>query len=401
MENNTWDLWDPHWDNSGEGPISTPGFGASVSGRDESPGRFFTCYDLWKQDRLTPREAGMLDFMNTVTDAPNWHVDVLDEEKVAEWRKSALLLKHIDEEAWEFCEKEIKDKAKFFIDNRYVTFFDSTSQGVKSDHLVSAKLLGHLAALAETRKITPDLYPLIFGYTRVLSMGGKVALGNEVEAVGKGYIAPYHVAIKYEALSRPCDLSISYIVANSAFENLLEDQSYSQDDLSNPYFPHHKLGSLSLLNPLLCQLLPCDVRLDSQNKAKVLSYINGLGPGDHSSFYSLIEELIALSLKPWSDVLLHQNTTWKAIRDVPLGSLEAYRFDPADGEKVNLCPFENGIYPQEGKLRSYDEWKHDSDELERHRDKSWLLPDVPTERDIQVIVEMSSVELDPETKSAE
>jgi hypothetical protein len=81
-----------HFDDSGNAPLKVPGFGMGVPVELPPTKGFAHGFNDWAQDRLTATELSMLDLMNEITDIPNWHEHVFDQDKVAQWRSLALKL---------------------------------------------------------------------------------------------------------------------------------------------------------------------------------------------------------------------------------------------------------------------------------------------------------------------
>jgi len=68
--------------------VRLPGFGLSVS--DMPADHFPTAVADWEAHPLTVREICMLSMMSRLTDKPDWHRKVFDEEIVAKWKNEAL-----------------------------------------------------------------------------------------------------------------------------------------------------------------------------------------------------------------------------------------------------------------------------------------------------------------------
>lgn len=79
-------------DNSGIGPLRVPGFGdIPVDTELRCEDRFAHGIDEWKQfPAITMREIAMVAVMNSLTDKPNWYVDISDQNIVDRWREEAF-----------------------------------------------------------------------------------------------------------------------------------------------------------------------------------------------------------------------------------------------------------------------------------------------------------------------
>lgn len=116
------------------------------------------------------------------------------------------------------------------------------------------------------------------------------------------------------------------------------------------------MGALNNIEPLVVQPLPCEVKVDSNGKARIVSLINSVPYAGNVSFYGTIAQLISSSLKPWADVLLQHGETKKTYRGIlhDVSRFLAPDFD--EMEPADIGPLATGAYPQAGDLSSYDEW---------------------------------------------
>ncbi|KAK4617656.1 hypothetical protein CLAFUW4_12158 [Fulvia fulva] len=156
----------PHtsMDNSGHGPLRVPGF-ANVPLDYEIPSedRFAHGHDEWYQvPGVTIRELAMVAAMNLITDKPDWHIGISDDAIVERWRVEAeaayprlvgdewprevenrLLL---TQKAWEWCLKELRDKADGYEHKQFVRVLDAGSCVCKSDTIVPTSCANELKA---------------------------------------------------------------------------------------------------------------------------------------------------------------------------------------------------------------------------------------------------------------
>ena len=316
------------FENSGLDILRVPGFAEyPVDTERAAADRFAHCAHDWSQQRLTAKEMAMLRLMNRLTDISNWHSIVFDDNAVASWRPEPLGQPLISDQAWDWCITELRDKARCFQQDRYVSIFDAASGLIKSDHLISSTLLNkfrvHLASLMAEAEVTrpsspsqpqaedhgtiassrcrqrqksskqlvrlvdPKMNPLIYGASKVLSAGGQVDLDNVLASVGRGELAPAH----------PWgDLPDPETVNKDKRFNSIEDSPWFDDSTARPYLFSRR-----------SQWLPCEVSFAGEpgtTDVRITSYINNLHPDLHKPLYAAIEETISLSIEPWNQVLV-------------------------------------------------------------------------------------------------
>lgn len=309
---------DVRFDNSGAGTLLVPGFGLPLDLELKPAERFAHGAQDWAQPRLTAREVTMLRLMNRLTDAPDWDFKVLENdesEAIALLRQEALTHHLLSPAAWQWCLTELRDKAATFKETGLVSVFDSASCVVKSDVLISRKILeklqtgtSSLVTEVSTGKgsydllhresdftsnkrtmnlVDPSLFPLIFGRTKVLSEGGSLDLANTLASIGQGKTAP-------DPAHKPLN----------------------QDELSQRMSEHW-----TILRPnrhsYHSQCLPCEVSFTGEpgtTSVRITSYINNLHPISHRLLYRTIEEVISLSIKPWNEILVRRDRPRKPPR---------------------------------------------------------------------------------------
>lgn len=66
-----------------------PGFGLCIDHEEDNPFPLAIGDDPWGSKGVTLREKRMLDFVNKITDKPDWEVKVFDETIVSRWRAEA------------------------------------------------------------------------------------------------------------------------------------------------------------------------------------------------------------------------------------------------------------------------------------------------------------------------
>ena len=200
-------------DNTGRGPIQVPGFGGiPVEYELTCKDRFAHGADDWKQvPAVTAREFAMVAVMNTLTDKPEWQVNIFDDEVVALWREEAFATTPLmSEKAWTWCLAELRDKAVYFKENQYIRVLDTGSCICKSDTLIPESLgsefrSGIVPLLEQQDKdwqfeseeqvlnlVQPSLFPLVYGRSLALEAGGQVDLDNVFGFYEKAEVAPKH-----------------------------------------------------------------------------------------------------------------------------------------------------------------------------------------------------------------
>jgi hypothetical protein len=295
-------------DNSGQRPLSVPGFGGrslyEELGVDD---RFADAVSGWEQrPALTAPEMAMLQLMSDLTDKRDWNIDVFNDDIVAKWREEtfkaqedaevrmALRMRLISGRAWGWCIMELRDKASMFEEDKLIRLFDAGSAVCKSDALVSdclrlalkdgiAPMLKKSYSDQDQMLVDPSLFPLVFGKTSVL-MEGRVGLRDGFKLIGSGKPAPKQLDERMDTSG--VELRIKEGDAVVFCTNEL-------DELKRFYWSSN------------FQLLPCEVEVDkSGTDAHITSYINNLHPLRHKSMYDSIEKLISLAIKPWNECLV-------------------------------------------------------------------------------------------------
>jgi hypothetical protein len=357
------------FDNSGRGPLRVPGFGGLPIDIERAPTeRFAHASHDWAQPRLTAREMAMLRLMNNLTDLPDWHIKVLgDLATIADLRPGLLAAPLISDAAWEWCVAELRDKAKLFRTTKHIAIFDSASCLVKSDVLVSPKLLEKLQVqveplVTEVRAMQDwlDSHPLPEG-----TVSGSVDAGGYYEDVPDagsdedGFSSsdsglasdsnfprqPPSGSIKITRPKPPTNAQVLNLVDPSMFPlvygktRVLTDGStvdleralcsVGRGELAS-YQPLNLISSVRLLNDMNLlrrtfrgqinsrlyrwsdrfQWLPCEVAFAGQpgtTDTKITSYINNLHPNFHKSMYTTIEKVISNSIKPWNEVVVFRD----------------------------------------------------------------------------------------------
>ncbi|KAG6831733.1 hypothetical protein H0H87_004002 [Tephrocybe sp. NHM501043] len=218
----------------------------------------------------TLREFTMLHFMDEITDKPNWNQKVFDDAIVAKWRTEALSgERDVTKKMLDWCIAELRYKAKLFEDVPAVSVYNGDV--VKSDHLIPDTLREALKAAAASLEsvpasekdwhpgsdctvldlVHPSLFPLIYGRSRILPTS-KLGRHDCIERSGEGEIVA------------------------------------SPDHVFESWSPHF-------------QWLPCDVDISGgKGNVRIASYINNLHPEGKQDLYSILENIIDLTIPLWN-----------------------------------------------------------------------------------------------------
>ncbi|GKZ67018.1 hypothetical protein AnigIFM60653_001315 [Aspergillus niger] len=312
------------FDNSGDGPLRVPGFGdIPLDYELPSDARFAHGIKEWRQaPAVTARELAMTAVMNRLTDRPNWHVDVFDDEVVARWREdistSIAMNPFLSHRAWDWCVQELRDKATEFRQKGHIRVLDTGSCVCKSDH-VPALRTGELAGefrravkpvlrslmqsgLLDWRSrnrlsiVDPTLFPLVYGRSLVLTDGGRVDLENVLGAYQSATtLAPTHVDKR----------------TDSAYIQRQIDQRPKPSwwlDIDHETTPHYRWSANY-------QALPSEVEFvgdAGSTQVRLTSYVNNLHPL-HRNLYRAIETLVGRAIPLWNDCLVQGQRGWRDI----------------------------------------------------------------------------------------
>lgn len=418
--------------------LKVPGCGLPINYEVELKDRFRDGIEDISFERLTVREVSMLGLIEALTDKPGWSAKAFDQDITEKWRREALEMPWVSEKTWEWCLRELQDKARDYTNSKMIAVLDTASRCIKADNLVLNDLRESLVSatkllLAQSPRdwhpgsdervlnlVHPSLYPAVYGKTRVLK----------------------HKQIPLDGSLAPHDGS-----------TLLEVPDGGQ----YPSFWSHKF-----------QWLPCDVSFvdDDDNAAqsiKINSYINNLHPEKYRSLYSIIESLISLAIPAWDQVLVNSHSGRTPLRIWAMGAetdpphLPDGLYgnpDEMDEKELAACearmaaflalpdnpdnaPFEDGLEPDEesNKLEikfrsirrvihpepgvapssSYEDWKsgriHTAAPIpwrygHRIGPREFKFPDINLRKafaqtGLQVIVKLASIELSPDKPTYE
>ncbi|KGO38628.1 Protein of unknown function DUF4246 [Penicillium expansum] len=318
-------------DNSGTGPLRVPGFnGVPLFYEHSKDNRFAHGIADWRQSpQLFLREISMLQLMSYVTEQPDWENKTEDPQTLEEWHQHAVSVFDLDEPSWQWCVKELRDKAVDFKRTGYVAVFDADSRVIKSqvhDDLLKELRESMSPLFSQSRSgspspsddtpgsdsespvrhvVDPFMYPLVYGRTRVLTDGGKVDLERpESWRPSESQIAP----IPEKQTDRQYEMQFKERKGRDR-----KDQRY-----------HGKRRYWS--NVFQC--LPCEVALNKQGGAEIASYVNGVHPKERG-IYKALEGLISAAMQPWNEMLIFgdQGRTPMRIRTYDF-EVEGYKWYP-------------------------------------------------------------------------
>ncbi|KAH7128294.1 hypothetical protein B0J11DRAFT_266921 [Dendryphion nanum] len=281
---------------------------------------------------LFVRELAMMDIMEKLTDKEDWYKKVFNDEIVTKWREEAFAIPDEDfrklakiefrnwnwvilvtfinailkadtledktsiqklsgimsENSFDYCIKELQDKAKYFEASGIVPTLDADASVAKSDILVTPELHKSLRDAFEKlhadQTLSPDwhpnsnnmvqdlvhpsMYPLVYGRSRVYQ-DEVVGVTDAVDKwAGKGTIIEPFPSTRNENASSHMNYGI--------------DEKY----WSEKY-----------------QWLPANLSFNEDGTVKFTSYINNLHPIKYSGIYQALEKLVETSLPLWDQCL--------------------------------------------------------------------------------------------------
>jgi hypothetical protein len=241
--------------------------------------------------RLTVRELAMLQFIDAITDKPDWQRKLCMPEVVQKWKAEALDQSDglIDEAVFGCLMSELRQKSEEFDEKGYVKALDTESRVVKSDTVVDSTLQEELkSAVAKLAKnvpedwhphtnqqvlnlVHPSLYPLVYGRTRVLT--------SRRTNLDQSLLSEGHTNVPLA----------NQLVANHWRGEYYYDSRFNNKGLVSTQF----------------QWLPCEVEFADEvgTDVKITSYVNNLHPHQNQHLYRILEKMIAKSIPLWNTVL--------------------------------------------------------------------------------------------------
>jgi hypothetical protein len=406
-----------HFDNSGQGPLQVPGFnGVLLEYQLPQEDRFAHGFVEFRHTpRLTAREVAMLRVMEVITEEDRWDEAVLqpDESRLTEWYENAQKTEGslISPAAWDWCMAELRDKALAWrTSGRMLLLNTSSAVCVAEDVSLASSLSQLIARLASGQKlraksraspespdylhlVDPSLFPLVYGQTRLLASGAHVPLDD-----------------LWRTHRPPC---VEAPVPTDRVDLIRE---WMQNPRPWPRPPREGyIGAMKSCWSNRFQRLPCEVKFssDGTKNVRITSYINNLHPQHHRDLYALLEVLIAQAIPTWDNVLFKGMYGRSPPRILTYG-VEAYIGEyhkvVRQGVLMKYGRRWTFDHPEPGKSFSYEQWKagrhtgraiisqareHFPDP-EHHESVSINLAEQYQEDGLQVIVQVSRIDLTPE-----
>ncbi|KAJ5963897.1 uncharacterized protein N7479_003773 [Penicillium vulpinum] len=239
---------------------------------------------------LTLREIHMVEFMEYLTDIPEWWKKVFDPKTQEEWKKAALDSgKDITLNMAEWIIDELQFKAMIYETTDVVALY--SGDVTKSDTNLPDSLLRdmctqfkvleydfkemqyyHPGGLGKERDlISMALYPLVYGTSRILT-DRIIGLDDALKYAGKGEVIPC-----------PKDTGITR-------EDIAWRVSARSDIKVRPYSRNY-------------QILPSDWELREDGQWHIATYINNLHPVKHRNIYKLLEQAFNCVIPQWNATL--------------------------------------------------------------------------------------------------
>ncbi|KAF9871992.1 hypothetical protein CkaCkLH20_10624 [Colletotrichum karsti] len=402
-------------------PIKLPGFGLPLNHKPES--HFPTAVDDWFQSwPHTIRERCMVTLMEEVTLEKDWDSKAFSDSAISDWKKRVMAkkwrrddgIRHGDftETMFECFIEELQGKAKLYQETGIVPVLDIEVRLARSDKAITPELnkLLQKAAVSiqetSTRRmdwnagkedmsgatvstpsadcvsinlIDPNMYPLIYGRSRVLP-DKEITLDDSLNHIAKGVTIP----------------------------TPSQDERIHTDGL---------MGEQRTLWSGISQWLPTNISFPDGVNAKITSYINNLHPKDHADVYPLLEEVVTRTMPLWNVVYatVYKDTMPCDMRmDWNSGGLEFPGTAPYDPLNIK-DDLMNGLIDDDEWQRRTNQWLADQSFTRRPEpllkkdkgygaDKCILTPESIADKTvmlgevggIQVVVKMSAVYLTPE-----
>ncbi|KAJ6004880.1 hypothetical protein N7540_012679 [Penicillium herquei] len=345
--------------NTGDGPLQVPGFGSIPLDFQLPQEAHFASglMDYRHTPRLTKREMAMIRLMQHITEQPGWDEAILnsDEAHLAKWYRNATEEPEgglISAAAWDWCLKELRDKADLWQKTGRLMIFDSSSVVCQADILpgsdsstLKTAFQEAIARLGPQRShdsplVDPSMYPLAYGRSPVLIHGGQVSLDN---LWGKGG------EITGELPPDPLE-SLEFVRRQGL-------QNY-RDTLVRLYRKPGYGGPESCWSNRF-QWLPCEFQFRSASGCsdvpdlQITSYVNNLHPGEHNELYRCLERLVTHSVPSWNEVLFYGNTRGRCAPRILTYGCKIENYMEENKMLRTLFP----MLQWKGQCETYEEWQ--------------------------------------------
>ncbi|CAI7647214.1 unnamed protein product [Penicillium discolor] len=239
---------------------------------------------------LTLREMHMVEFMEDLTDIPEWWKKIFEPATQDKWKKAAMNSgKDITLNMAEWIIDELQFKAMIYETTEVVALYngdvtksdtsmpDSIFQEMRSlfsvlEYDLEPMQYFHPGMLNQERDlISMALYPLLYGKTRILT-DRIIGVDDALTYIGKGEVIPVP---KETGITRE---DIAWRVLSRA------------DIKVRPYSRKF-------------QVLPSDWELGDDGQWHIASYINNLHPVKHRNIYKLLEQIFNRLVPQWNATL--------------------------------------------------------------------------------------------------
>ncbi|QQK44526.1 Histone H2B [Penicillium digitatum] len=239
---------------------------------------------------LTLREMRMVEFMEDLTDIPEWWKKVFEPATQEKWKKAAMNSgKDITLNMAEWIIDELQFKAMIYEVTDVVALYngDVTKSDTNLPKSLYSDMRSQFAALEYDEKsmqyfypgslnkerdlISMALYPVVYGKTRILT-DRIIGLDDALRYAGKGEVIPVP---KETGITRE---DIAWRVLARA------------DIKVRPYNRNY-------------QILPSDWELGDDGQWHITTYINNVHPVKHRNLYKLLEQAFNCIIPQWNATL--------------------------------------------------------------------------------------------------
>ncbi|KAK1835685.1 hypothetical protein QBC39DRAFT_148702 [Podospora conica] len=314
-----WDLdvdWERHTFNGSNGYIQYP-----IANSSETEG---FCQ---MSEMICVREVSMMLAMDRISDKPDWHIKVFDDDMAAKWREEITAWR--DDDLWNLiadttrlqpwwlrppapgddrdgnanlrpeeilndaaadcCILELRDKAEYFKRTGIVPTLDASYTVVKSDVLVPASLreaIREAFAQLQADQATchgPDWYPNTNQTVQNLVDPSKYPL-----AYGRSRFFPNEVVGIFDAVDK-------WAGKGDVIPSLPSLPSQE---------PWHSRRPIDQTWSTQYQWLPANLEFTPSGGVRFTSYINNLHPTKYRHMYATIEKLVETALPLWDQCLV-------------------------------------------------------------------------------------------------
>ncbi|KAJ5336716.1 hypothetical protein MYU51_005805 [Penicillium brevicompactum] len=359
---------------------------------------------------LTLREIAMVDYMEDITDIPEWWKKVFDPTIQEEWKRAAVNGdRDITLNMAQWVIEELQFKAMIYETTQVVALYngdvtksdtnfpDSLMNSLKT-HIKTLEFdqeilkFYHPGPLAKQRDfIAMALYPLVYGKTRILT-DRVITLDEALDYAGQGEVIPVP---KETGITRE---DISWRAMSRAD---VQVRPYSRD----------------------YQCLPSDWEFRDDGRWHIATYINNLHPVKHRHIYKLVEEAFNGIIPQWNATLTPLKDMLHSRARIEYHKAEYY---PVAKEAASQAP---QIKPREAqsefdermeewKMKNYKAIQPDAGKFLPWAVPPWMMDKLPAdlpasvrieqgvdlnrdykERGLQVITRMLGIDLTPENSA--